>query len=64
MTDEEKYKLRDICFRSKKGEHITQEEGKWIQTIWNKYPKEYRIVHDRAAKEAMDTVNPFNKVKE
>lgn len=59
MNSEERYKLYNICFKSKKGATLTSEETKWIELLHKKYPEEYREVQEKAAKDAMDEVNPF-----
>jgi hypothetical protein len=29
--------------------------------MYKKYPDEYKVVQEKAAKEAMESVNPFNR---
>jgi len=63
MTDEEKYKLHDLCYRCKLGYQPTTEESQWLQDTWNKDPKEYSVISNKAAEEAMATVNPWGRPK-
>jgi hypothetical protein len=61
MTDLEKYKLEDICYRSKKGQYVSPEELAWIDEMYKRDPEEYKVIQERAAKLAMSEVNPFQE---
>jgi len=59
MTDAEKYKLHNLCYQAKLGKPISEEDSKWLRKMYKAHPEEYKVVHRKAAQEAIDTVNPF-----
>lgn len=42
MTDEEQDMVREIAYKGRKG-MLTYDEQAWCETMFNKYPDEYRL---------------------
>ncbi len=53
MTEEEKSKIYRICYDSKQGSSPSPEESQFLQKMFKKHPKEYRLVSREAAEAAI-----------
>jgi hypothetical protein len=59
MTAQEREKLYRICYDSKAGKGLSSlADQKFILDLFEKYPDEYREIHDKAAKQAVEDATP------
>ena len=54
MTDEEKQRLADICYRGKKGTYISSEDHLFAIQMFNEHREEYSSIQEPASKQAVD----------
>jgi hypothetical protein len=59
MTTEEHRKLLSIRKRAKLGEHITNKETEFCQTMWAKWPEEYKEMDRYIRDWAYRRMNPM-----
>jgi hypothetical protein len=53
ITKDEEYRLSEICYRSKKGCVLTDEERKFISAMFSKDMENYTRIQQAAANEAI-----------
>ncbi len=53
MNEQERLKLHDVCYRSKKGERLSVEELAFIEKMHKKHHSEYCLIQRKAAEEAV-----------
>lgn len=58
MTAQEQGRLYRICYDSKAGRGLSLADQKFIMDLFEKYPDEYREIHDKAAKQAVEDAIP------
>jgi len=59
MTAQEREKLYRICYDCKAGKGLSSlADQKFILDLFEQYPDEYREIHDKAAKQAVEDATP------
>lgn len=59
MTAQDRERLYRICYDSKAGRGLSSlADQKYIMDLFETYPDEYREIHDKAAKQAMEDATP------
>ena len=61
MTDDEKKRLIDICYRSKSGSYVSSEDYMFCEKMLTKFPDEYYGYHKQGTDRAIAEVNPLYK---
>jgi len=53
VTDLQKERLYFICYKSKQGSRLSFEEERFLAEMHKKFPKDYRIVSNKAREQAV-----------
>ena len=54
MNEQEKLRLYDVCYRSKRDGRITEEDHRFLLRMFEEYKDEYVEIHGKAAAQAVE----------